>query len=125
MDGLNTNTGSRSSATQAETPAFKNFFSCNQHAVRFDCNLMARHSPQLGWAGDLLSQSYVVSGAVATIARILHANQTDRLLERDHLDANDESHLLSAIDLLAQSLNDTLCSAADGFENELAKGGAQ
>lgn len=90
---------------------------------RFDPKLMCRHSELLGQAGELLSRAYATANAVATIATIVRKSQIARELDEEVLTSSEEDHLLGAVTLLSEQLSETLCHAADHFDNELSKGG--
>lgn len=96
-----------------------------QTPPRFNTALMGKHSDLLGQAGELLSQAYSTANSVATIARIVRRSQVARELDDECLTSSDEDHLLGAVTMLLGQLSETLCLAADRFEVELTKGGAQ
>lgn len=89
---------------------------------RFDPKLMSGHSTELGRAGELLSQAYAITSAVSTLASIARRSQIARDLGNEYLSPSEEDHLLSAAAMLSHELSETLCKAADRFDNELEGG---
>lgn len=109
-------------AGPAEELAEKLIF--HKSPTRFNAERMARHGLMLGRSGELLSTAYATAGAVGAMARIVRASQIARQCGTDCLTQSDEDHILHAVEILAEQLSDSLCYAADEFDDELTKGGA-
>lgn len=92
---------------------------------RFPTKLMRNHDALLGRSGDLLSHAYAIANSVAVIADVVRRSQIIREMDDEVLTSREEDHLLAAVTLLSEQLSETLCHAADCFDDELSKGGAQ
>lgn len=118
MASKSDNTGNASTSAEELAEAL-NLPSIRQ---RFDAKLMRAHSAELGQAGELLSQAYATASVVSTLASIVRRSQIARDLDQECLTTAEEDHLLSAVGMLSHGLSETLCHAADRFDNELEGG---
>lgn len=89
---------------------------------RFPTKLMRKQGELLGRSGDLLSHAYATANSVAVIADVVRRSQIAREMDDEVLTSREEDHLLAAVTLLSEQLSETLCRAADRFDDELSKG---
>jgi hypothetical protein len=94
---------------------------------RFDDRVMQRHNRLLGTAAAAMNSAFETSYAIGVIADMLAANEVAKDCDENLLLPNQEGALLSAISVMAHSLNSYLCDKASYFGTQLREqeGGAQ
>jgi hypothetical protein len=114
-------TSTRTSGENEEKPVY----AFNRMITPFAEERMARHNELLGHAAKHLSDAYATAGAIDTIASIVRRSRLALDRSDPALTPNHEDHLLSAIELLAGGLVETLDCSAAWFAARIKKGGAQ